>query len=90
MAMTGGQFGNAYLGAMAINNPKVRAKTGGPLTLYPNENTVNARASFCGKIQKGGGVSPCSLMPLKTIIQDNVVWGALFCYEQKAHLFFSA
>ncbi|ECD7340166.1 hypothetical protein FAS33_24685 [Salmonella enterica subsp. enterica serovar Newport] len=29
MAMIGGQFGNAYLGAMAINNPKVRAKTGG-------------------------------------------------------------
>ncbi|ECK8874953.1 prepilin-type N-terminal cleavage/methylation domain-containing protein [Salmonella enterica] len=54
MAITGGQFGNAYLGAMVMSNYKVRDKTGGPLTLYPNKNTVNARASFCGKIQKGG------------------------------------
>ncbi|HCM1964610.1 TPA: prepilin-type N-terminal cleavage/methylation domain-containing protein [Salmonella enterica subsp. salamae serovar 56:l,v:z39] len=54
MAITGGQFGNAYLGTIAVNNPKVRAKTGGPLTLYPNENTVNARASFCDRVQRGG------------------------------------
>ncbi|ECA5251794.1 hypothetical protein ELS07_25330 [Salmonella enterica subsp. enterica serovar Lomalinda] len=46
MAITGGQFGNAYLGAKSLYDTK------GPSVLYPNENTVNARASFCDGIQK--------------------------------------
>ncbi|HAU3361850.1 TPA: hypothetical protein JDL67_004662 [Salmonella enterica subsp. salamae] len=44
MAITGGQFGNAYLGAMSLYETTS--------ILYPNENTVNARASFCDGIQK--------------------------------------
>ncbi|EDA7583693.1 type II secretion system protein [Salmonella enterica subsp. enterica serovar Louisiana] len=46
MAIIGGQFGNAYLGAESLYDTK------GPSVLYPNENTVNARASFCDGIQK--------------------------------------